>query len=140
MRGSKTEPGGVAHRVVLVEAVLTVDDLAGDDDGRIGVGQGDVVDDHREVTVGERRHAGGADEHALARRGAPFDVAGEHTGAEVEGALVAEHVGLGEHERLVVDVDTEDLGVGCVDDRLADPREAEGLLGVADRPRLVEAR
>jgi hypothetical protein len=45
----------------------------------------------------------------------------------------------GEHERLVVDVEPDDLRVRRVHDRLPDPREPERLLGVADGPRLVEA-
>jgi hypothetical protein len=43
---------------------------------------------------------------------------------------VPEDVGLGQHERLVVDVEADDLGVGRVDDRLPGLREAEGVFRI----------
>ena len=79
------------------------------------------------------------DEHVLAGRGGPADAAAQDTRAHVERALVLAHVGDVERQRLVVDVDAHDLRVGRVDDRLPDLGEAVGLLGVADRERLVES-
>ena len=48
-------------------------------------------------------------------------------------------VGGGDEQRLVVDVQLHQLGVGDVDDRLAGLGERERVLGVLDVPRLVEA-
>ena len=133
----------LAHRlvghVVLVLTVLAVEDLRGDRDRRGVVEHRDLERHHREVALGERHHAGGAQVHALAGRRPPQHVAGVHAGAEVEDPLVLEQVGHRQQQWLVVDVEPDDLGVGCVDDRLPDPREPVGLLGVPDRPRLVEA-
>ncbi len=52
---------------------------------------------------------------------------------------VPQDVGLGQDERLVVDVQPDHLGVRRVDDGLPGLGEAERVLGVPDRPRLVEA-
>ena len=68
-----------------------------------------------------------------------IDLAAQHPVAEVERALVGLQVGHRQQHRLVVDVELHRLVVGDVDDGLTDPREAERLLGVTDRPRLVEA-
>ena len=86
----------------------------------------------------KRRHAAARDEHALARGRAPLDRSAERAEPEVEAALIGEELGLGEHERLVVDVEADDLRVGHVDDGLPDAREAERLFGVPDGPGLVE--
>ena len=67
----------------------------------------------------------------ISRRSTPF--------AEVQGPLVVLDVGDAEQHRLVVDVELHGLVVGDVDDRLAGAGEAERLLGVPDRPGLVEA-
>ena len=133
----------LAHRlvghVVLVLAVLAVEDLRGDRDRRGVVEHRDLERHHREVALGERHHAGGAQVHALAGRRPPQHVAGVHAGAEVQDPLVLEQVGHRQQQWLVVDVEPDELGVGGVDDRLPDPREPVRLLGVPDRPRLVEA-
>ena len=50
-----------------------------------------------------------------------------------------EEISFGQDERLVIDVKTDDLGIGNVDDRLADASKPECLLGMLDRPGLVEA-
>ena len=63
----------------------------------------------------------------------------EDAGAEVDAALVLVEVGAGEQQRLVVDVQLHQLGVGHVDDGLARLGEPERVLGVLDRPGLVEA-
>jgi hypothetical protein len=60
---------------------------------------------------------------------APQQVAGQHTVGEVQGALVGDDVGHGEQQRLVVHEEPHGLGVGDVDDGLAHPGQAEGLLG-----------
>ena len=59
--------------------------------------------------------------------------------AEVEHALVVLEVGGVQQQRLVVDEQLHQLRVGHVDDGLAGLGEAERLLGVMDRPGLVEA-
>ena len=58
---------------------------------------------------------------------------------KVQRALVGFKIGYREQHRLVVDVELDRLVVGYVDDGLADSREAEGLLGMPDRPGFVEA-
>ena len=84
-------------------------------------------------------HPRGPDAHPLAGRRAPHEVPFEDAGAEVDAALVFVEVGAGEQQRLVVDVQLHQLGVGHVDDRLAGLGEPEGVLGVLDVPGLVEA-
>jgi hypothetical protein len=133
----------LAHRlggdVVLVLAVLAVEDLRRDRDRRGIVEHRDLQRHHREVPLGEGDHPGGTKAHPLAGRCAPENVAVVHAGAEVDGALVLQQVGDREQQRLVVDVDAHRLGVGGVHDGLAHAREPVGLLGVLDGPRLVEA-
>ena len=132
-----------AHRhrpdVVFVLAVLPVEDLRRDRDGRVVVEHRDLERQHRQVALGERHHATRLDLHPLAAGRAPQDRPGHDAGAEVEVALVLDEVGDRQQQRLVVDVQADDLGVGCVDDRLTDLGEAERLLGVMDLPGLVEA-
>ena len=115
--------------------------LSSCDDTTIGadaVEQRDLEREHRQVAVGEadeplRPHA-----HALAGRRPPDQVAGERAVAEVEHPLVRLEVGVAQQQRLVVDVQLHQLGVGDVDDRLTRLGEPERLLGVVDVPRLVE--
>ena len=78
------------------------------------------------------------DEHVLAGGRGPADPAAQHAGAHVEHALVLAHVRDIQRQRLVVDVDPHHLGIGSVDDRLADLGEPVRLLGMPDRERLVE--
>ena len=59
-------------------------------------------------------------------------------GAHVEDPGVLADPGGRQEQRLVVDEQLEHRGVGDVDHRLADPSQAVGLLGVHDRPGLVE--
>ncbi|MPN06446.1 hypothetical protein SDC9_153702 [bioreactor metagenome] len=124
--------------MVLVLAVLAVEDLGGDHHRGVGVQQGDLHRHHRQVPLGHAHHPGGVDPDRLTGRGAPDDVAAQDTVAEVDGALVLLEVGDRDVDRLVVDVELHHLGVGRVDDRLPDPGEAVRLLGVPDRPGLVE--
>ena len=87
----------------------------------------------------KRHHPGRGDLDPLAGRRPPDDVAAQHAVAEVQRPLVVLEVGDGQQHRLVVDVELDRLVVGDVDDGLPDPGEAERLLGVPDRPGLVEA-
>ena len=57
---------------------------------------------------------------------------------EVQRPFVVLEVGDREQHRLVVDVELDRLVVGDIDDGLPDPGESERLLGVPDRPGLVE--
>ncbi len=123
----------------LAGAVLTVEQLGGDRHRRRGVEQGDLHRHHGQVALGEGDHPPGDHPHPLAAGRAPQQGAGQDAGAQVEGALVLLEVGGRDLERLVVDVEPDHLRVGRVDDRLADPGEPERLLGVLDRPGLVEA-
>ena len=125
--------------VVLVLAVLAVEQLRRHDDRRRAVEQRDLERQHRQVAVGQADEPLRAHPHPLAGRRAPHEVAGERAVAEVEHPLVRLEVGAGEQQRLVVDVQLHQLGVGHVDDRLAGLGEPERLLGVVDVPRLVEA-
>ena len=125
--------------VVLVLAVLAVEELGGDHDRCGPVEQCDLEMHHREVPVLEADHALRADLHPLAARGSPDERAVGDTGPEVHRPLVLIEICFPKQERLVVDVELEELGVGHVDDRLAGLREGERLLGVQDGPGLVEA-
>ena len=138
LRGSAWTPGGVRLQVVLVLAVLAVEQLRGDDQRGVAGEHGHLEREHHEVALGHRDHAGGVDPDPLARRRAPDERAPQHAVAEVEGALVVLEVGGADDERLVVDVELHQLGVRGVDDRLAGAGEPVGRLGVPDRPGLVQ--
>ncbi len=129
--------GGGLH-VVLVLAVLTVEELRGDHHGRRSVEERDLEGHHGEVAVHEADQSLRCDPDSLARWRAPDQVARQHPVAEIDGALVGVEIGGRQQQRLVVDVQLEQLGVGHVDDRLAGLGEAVRLLGMHDRPRLVE--
>ena len=133
-----------AHRggpdVVLVAAVLPVEGLGGDHHRRVVVQHGDLEGHDRQVPLGEGHHPGRLTPCTRLPAGrAPDDVAAQHAVAEVERPLVDLEVGDRQQHRLVVDVELDRLVVGDVDDGLPDPGEAERLLGVPDRPDLVEA-
>ena len=132
-------PEGVHRDVVLVLAVLAVEHLRGHDDRGRAVEHRELEREHGQVAVGQRHEALGADAHPLAGRRPPHQVAGEDAVAEVERPLVGLEVGVRQQQRLVVDVQLHQLGVGDVDDGLAELGEAERVLGVVDAPRLVEA-
>jgi hypothetical protein len=53
---SRVERDRAVRRRVLVDAVLAVQDLAGDEDRGVGVEEGDLVLDRRQVAVGEGDH------------------------------------------------------------------------------------
>ncbi len=107
-----------AH-VVLVLAVLAVEQLRGDHDRRRLVEQCDLHVHDREVAVLEADEAFGPDPDALAARRPPEQFAVRDARAEVEDALVVIEIGSVEQERFVVDVELQQLGVGHVHDRLA---------------------
>ncbi|CAH0247633.1 hypothetical protein SRABI76_03160 [Microbacterium oxydans] len=130
--------GGIRRSRVDAGTVLTVEQLAADRDRRVGVLDGHLETEDREVTLLEAHDALVADAHALAGRRLPDDDALEHAGAHVERAAVLPHVCHVEGHRLVVDVDAHDLGVRRVHDGLADLREPVGLLRVPDRPGLMQ--
>ena len=131
-----TERGG--GDVILVLAVLAVHQLRRDHHRRGLVEQRDIEGEQHEVAMGEARHPRRRDTHPLARRRAPHQRSAETTGGEVEDALVLVEVCTAEQQRLVVDVELDQLGVGHVDDRLTGLGEAVRILGVTDVPRLVE--
>ena len=79
-----------------------------------------------------------ADPDPLAGRRPPDDVAAQHAVAEVQRPLVVLQIGDRQQQRLVVDVELHGLVVRHVHDGLPDAGEAERLLGVPDRPGLVE--
>ena len=87
-RGRLARVGALAHRlvghVVLVLAVLAVEQLGGDHDRGVAVEHGHVEGEHREVALGHRDHPGGLDEDLLAGRRAPHEAAAEHAVPEVE--------------------------------------------------------
>jgi ABC-type sugar transport system ATPase subunit len=99
----------------------------------------DLVHDEREVPVLERDEARRPDRDVLPAGRRPHELASQHAGTQVEAPFVLEQTGAGQVQRLVVDVQLHQRRVRHVDDRLAGPREAVGLLGVHDRPGLVEA-
>jgi len=118
--------------------VLPVADGGGDHDLGGGV-HAHREAHHRQGAAGERDHPGGVHDHGLAARGPPRQAAPQDPISEIQGAAELRQVGLGQAERLTVHADQQALGVGHVDDRLPRPGESERLLGVMDRPRLVEA-
>ena len=129
---------GAGRHLVLGRRVLPVEDLGVDHDRGVVV-DGDLVADRGDVAVLERHEPLGAHVDVLAGRGRPQDVPAQRAGPHVQDPLVAGEACRGQVERLVVDVELQDGGVGDVDEGLAEARQAVGLLGVDDRPRLVEA-
>ena len=128
----------LARRCVLVLTILTVEQVAGNRQGSIGIEERDLHRHDREVALEERHHPRRGNAHALAPGGQPDHLAPQHAVGEVETALVPEQIGFVEGERLIVDVQPHHLRVGCVDDGLADLGESVRLLGVMDLERLVE--
>ena len=117
--------------------VLAVQHLGGDDDGRLGVDL-DLHRDDAEVTVLERDHARTAHCHVLAAGRRPDELAAQDTVTHVERTLVRHDARRRKVQRLIVHVQLHDGDVRNVHDRLTGPREAEGLLRMDDRPRLME--
>jgi hypothetical protein len=103
------------------------------------VGSMHLVAHRGEVRVGERREPGRAHDDAPPLPREELDLAREHAAAHVQRALVADERRAGEVEALAIHGQADDRGVGARDDRLARARQAERVLGVDDRPRLVEA-
>ena len=106
--------GRARRAAVDVLAVLAVEQLAVDRDRGIGVEHRDLEPEDREVLLFERDQPVVFDEHLLARRRGPPHAAAQDAGAHVEHALVLADVGDIERQRLVVDVDAHDLGVGAL--------------------------
>ena len=98
----------------------------------------DLVHDRDDRTLGERHHAYGADADRLAGRRHPLDDALQGAGAQVQDTLVGAQVAVPDVERLIVDQQPHQLGVGDVDHRLAGLGEAVPGLGVRQRAQLVE--
>ena len=86
----------------------------------------------------ERDEPGAADADVFARWGRPHQIASEDPVAHVEYPEVLRRACGREEQRFVVDVQLDDRRVGHVDDRLSDARQAERVLGMDDRPCLVE--
>ena len=102
------------------------DQLRGESD-RYVIERDDLVAEREQVPVGQRSQATGADAHAFVAQ-----LARDHRAAHVQRAR-------GAVERLAVDEQADDGAVGRVDRGLPGPRHAVGVLGIDDRPRLVEA-
>ena len=75
----------------------------------------------------------------LPRRCRPHDVPGECPRPHVEHPRILDETGDRQQQGLVVHVELEHGGVGHVDDRLAGAGKPVGVLGVHDRPGLVES-
>ena len=112
--------------------------LRSDHDGGIRVEERHAIGDRRHVPVGEGDQPPRSDQHLLAGRRLPEDLAVERAGLHVEPPVVIQELGLGQPKRLVVDEELDDLAVGHIADGLAGPREAEGVFAVNDRPGFME--
>ena len=97
-----------------------------------------LVADGGHGALGERHQPGGGDAHRLAGRWHPLGAALQHPGAEIEPPLVTAQLPVAQVERLIVDEQADDLGVGDVDDRLTGLGVAVAGLGVGHRAQLVE--
>ena len=86
-----------------------------------------------QVLIGETDYATGTHFHLFAGRGAPHQVTGQASRAEVEGAFVVVQVRLSEGEWFVVDVDLDEFRVGHVHD--GDDRSEERRVGKECRSR-----
>ena len=112
--------------------------LRRDHDGGGRVEKRHTVGDGGDVPVGEGDQTPGRDQHLLACRRLPQDLAVERPGLHVEPSLVAQQVRIGQPEGLVVDEELDDLAVGHAEDGLAGFREAIGVFGIYDRPGFIE--
>ena len=83
----------VAATVVFVLAVLAVQDLRRNNDGRVGVEKLNLQTHDGQVLLLEGDHPLGRHPRAFARRGAPNEVAAQDAFAEVQDALVVFEVG-----------------------------------------------
>ena len=126
-------------RVLARRRQLLVGDQLGlqDQPGR-GVQRLHLVQEGDDGALGERDQADGADPDRLAGRGDPLGGALERAGPQVQDALVGAQLAVAHVERLVVDQQPHELGVGDVDHRLAGLGEAVAGLGVRQRAQLVE--
>ena len=95
--------------------------------------------------LGENGTAGQADEplgndaHPPAGRRLPVYATDQNALAEIEAAFVGEDRTGREVEALAVHGDLDTLGIGQVEHELVGPSKAIGVLGIADRLRVVEA-
>ena len=87
----------------------------------------------------ERREPARAHEQPLPARGLELDLALQHAALHVEHALEARPRAVARSNGSSSTNEPDDRAVGGVDDRLARAGQAVGVLGVDDRPRLVEA-
>ena len=113
--------------------------LRRDHDGGGRVEKRHLVGDGGDVLVGEGDQTTRRDQHLLACRHLPQDVAVERPGLHVEASLAAQQLRGGQPEGLVVDEELDDLAVGHAEDGLAGFREAIGFFGIHDRPGFIES-
>jgi hypothetical protein len=111
--GLQDQPGGVVHRL-------------------------DLVEERDDSPLGERDEAYGPEADRLPGRRHPLRRAFERSGPQVEDAFVGPQLAVPDVERLVVHQQAHQLGVRDVDHRLPGLREAVPGLGVGQRAQLVE--
>jgi hypothetical protein len=101
--------------------------------------EGHLVGHRHDMAVLQRDEPARADTDVLAGRGGPHELTGQRPGLHVQDASVAMDARRRQEQRLVIDVEFEDRRVRHADDRLAPAGKRMRLLGMHDRPRLVEA-
>ncbi len=132
-------PTGVADRGLFDGIGLLIIYLRRNDHGCVGVQNGDLIRDRRQVPVLKRDEPARFDGHVLARRRLPQNLPVERPGLHVERAFEAEQCCGGKIKGLVVDVQPDDFAIRHVDDRLPGRGEPVGDFSVHDRPRLVKS-
>ena len=136
-RGQRRRRARIGLLVVRL-AVLVGHQLGLDHQPRAVAERLDLVVDRGGAALGQRDQARGGDPDLGAGRRAPVHAPAQDAGAEVEDPLVLEQLAVADVEELVVDVQAQELAVGDVDHRLARLGVAVGVLGVGQRPDLVQ--
>jgi hypothetical protein len=133
------DAGADARVVAGVEVLHAAVEQRDEGEGARVVERAHAVFDGIDMRALEARDAAAGDFQARAARRLPLDRALEHTGAEVERALVAQQPALAQIEALAGHPQLDALAVGHVEHELAVLGQAIGRLRIADRLGVEEA-